>query len=76
MLRIVSLTGSQVLIIGLFSHKDTHSYTSTSTRTHTHTHNAKPTESPQKVQTSSNWFEPGKKCYKSFILLSAVSLFF
>lgn len=71
MLRIVSLTGSQVLIIGLFSHTDTHSYTST----HTHTHaRCKAYRNSTKVQTFPNSLNPVKKGYKS-LFLSAVSFF-
>lgn len=49
-LRIVSLTGSQVLVIGLFSHTDTHSYTSTHTHTHSHTYIHTHTRKMQSLQ--------------------------
>lgn len=54
MLRIVSLTGSQVLIIGLFSRTDTH--------THTHTHNGKHKEM--------SFSHPGKKKEQFFSVFS------
>lgn len=55
-LRIVSLTGSQVLVIGLFSHAETHSYTSMRAHTHTLTHtNTKCTEIPLKSKLCPTW---------------------
>lgn len=70
MLRIVSLTGSQVLVIGLFSHTDTHSYTSTHTHTHSHTYTHTHTHAKCKAYRNSSpnffqLFEPSKKGYKS-----------
>lgn len=67
MLRIVSLSGSQVLIIGLFSHTDTQTHTYTRCKAYTKFH-----KNPNFCQT----FEPGKKGYKSLLLPSAIPFFF
>ncbi len=76
MLRIVSLTGSQVLIIGLFSHTDTHTFTSTRTHTHTHTHTQrKAHRNSTEVHTFSNCLNPVKKGYKSLFFFYLQSLF-
>lgn len=72
MLRIVSLAGSQVLIIGLFSHTDTHSYT-VHLHTHTHTH-AHIMQSIQKFHKSPNFCNHLKKGINHFFSVCSLSL--
>lgn len=62
MLRIVSHTGSQVLIIGLFSHADTRSHIQC---THTHAHVLQSIQKFHKIPNFHQLLNPVKRGYKS-----------
>lgn len=67
MLRIVSHTGSQVLIIGLFSHADTRSHIQC---THTHAHVLQSIQKFHKIPNFHQLLNPVKRGYKSLFFFS------